>query len=67
MLGLFYDIKTVKCPKKLFLRCKKFDFRTALVMIVPVLRIRIRWIRKILASWLRIHKNMRVHGSGSKG
>jgi len=32
-----------------------------------VLRIRIRWIRKILASWIRIHKNMRIRGSGSKG
>ena len=31
----------------------------------PVLRIRIRWIRKILASWIRIRKNMRIHGSGS--
>ena len=28
----------------------------------PVLRIRIRWIRKILASWIRIRKNMRIHG-----
>ena len=28
-----------------------------------VLRIRIRWIRKILASWIRIRKNMRIHGS----
>ena len=32
-----------------------------------VLRIRIRWIRKILASWIRIRKNMRIQGSGSKG
>ena len=34
-----------------------------------VLRIRIliRWIRKILASWIRIPKNMRIHESGSKG
>ena len=29
-----------------------------------MLRIR---IRKILASWIRIRKNMRIHGSGSKG
>ena len=29
---------------------------------VPVLR-----IRKILASWIWIRKNMRIHGSGSKG
>ena len=29
--------------------------------------LRIRWIRKILASWIRIRKNMRIHGSGSKG
>ena len=28
-----------------------------------VLRIRIRWIRKILGSWIRIRKNMRIHGS----
>ena len=36
---------------------------------IPVLRIRIRWIRKILASWIRIRirKNMRIHGSGAKG
>ena len=35
-----------------------------------VLRIRIRWIRNILApSWIRvqIHKNMQIHGFGSKG
>ena len=31
----------------------------------PVLRIRIRWIRRILASWIRISKNMPIHGSGS--
>ena len=30
-----------------------------------VLRIRIRWILKILASWIRIRKNVRIHGSGS--
>ena len=30
----------------------------------PVLRIR---IRKILASWIRICKNIRIHGSGFKG
>jgi len=28
-----------------------------------VLRIRIRWIRKILASWIRIRKNMRIQGA----
>ena len=35
---------------------------------IPVLRIRIFWIRNILASWIRIwiRKNMRVHGFGSK-
>ena len=27
-----------------------------------VLRIRIHWIRKILASWIRISKNMRIQG-----
>ena len=32
-----------------------------------VLRMRIRWIRKILASWLQTRKNRRIHGSGSKG
>ena len=30
---------------------------------LPVLRIRIRWIRKILASWIRICKNMRNQGA----
>ena len=36
---------------------------------MSVLRIRIRWIRKTLASWIRIQirKIMRIHGSGSKG
>ena len=36
-------------------------------MFNAVLRIRIRWIRKILASWIRIRirKNMLIHGSGS--
>ena len=33
---------------------------------IPVLRIRIRWIRIILALWIRIRKKMRIHGSGSK-
>ena len=28
----------------------------------PVLRIRIRMIRKVLASWIRIRKNIRIHG-----
>ena len=32
-----------------------------------VLRIRIRWISNIFASWIRIRKNMRIHGSESKG
>ena len=32
-----------------------------------VLKIRIRWIRKILASCIRIRKNMRIYGSRSKG
>jgi len=31
-----------------------------------MLRIRIRWIHKILAFWIQIRKNMRIHGSGSK-
>ena len=31
-----------------------------------VLRIRIRWIRKVLASWIRIRKNIWIPGSGSK-
>ena len=39
--------------------------------LLTVLRIRIRWIRKILASWIwiriRIRKNMWIHGSGSTG
>ena len=38
-----------------------------MVSLKPLLRTRIRWIRKILASWIRIRKNMRIHGSGSKG
>ena len=32
-----------------------------------MLRIRIRWIRKILAFWILTRKNMRIHGSRSKG
>jgi len=28
----------------------------------PLLRIRIRWIRKILASWIRTRKYMRIQG-----
>ena len=32
-----------------------------------VLKIRIHWIRKILASWIRLRKNIRIHGSRSKG
>ena len=32
---------------------------------LSLLRIRIRWIRKVLASWIR--KSMWIHGSGSKG
>ena len=32
-----------------------------------VLRIRICWFRKILASWIRIRKNMQIHGSGFNG
>jgi len=30
--------------------------------IISVHRIRIRWIRNILASWIRIRKNMRIQG-----
>ena len=33
---------------------------------VAVVRMRIRWIRKILASWIRIRINMRIQGSESK-
>ena len=36
-------------------------FFTVLNEFKPVLRIRIRWIRKILASWIRIRKNMWIH------
>jgi len=38
------------------------------IMMGAVLRFRkrIRWIRKILASWIRIRKNMRIHGQGAK-
>ena len=32
-----------------------------------VLWIRIRWIRKILASWIRIRKNMRIHDPDPRG
>ena len=54
------------------LKCAPLDLRykpNLLKYIYLVLRIRIRicWIRKILASWIRIRKNMRIHGSGSKG
>ena len=34
---------------------------------VLAFRIRIRWIRKILVSWILAHKNMWFHGYGSKG
>ena len=33
----------------------------------PVLRIRIRGIRKILASWIRIGKNMRITDPDPRG
>ena len=45
------------------------DSRTALFVIEDlqlVLRMRIHWIRKILASCIRIRKNMRIQVSGSK-
>ena len=31
------------------------------------IRIRIRWIRKILASWIRIRKNMQIHDPDPRG
>ena len=31
-------------------------------ILVLRIRIRIRWIRKVLASWIRIRKNMRIQG-----
>jgi len=34
--------------------------------VVLRIRIRIRWIRKIFASWIRLLKNMRIHGFRSK-
>ena len=39
-------------------------FKEFQVVFLAVLRIR---IRKILASRIRIRKNIRIHGSGSKG
>ena len=42
-----------------------FESLLSSVYAVLRIRIRIRWIRKILDSWIR--KNMRIHGSGSKG
>ena len=58
--------------KKKFHAESKFSFLGLFFQwFFPVLRIqiRIRWIRKILASliWIQICKNMRIHGSGSKG
>ena len=41
---------------------KSFPLRDFNEPEIAVLRIRIRMIRKILASWIRIHKNMRIHG-----
>ena len=38
----------------------------AMILLCPVLRIRIRWMRIILALWIRIRKKIRIHGSGSK-
>ena len=45
---------------------KKGQARFTIVPSKPVLRIRIRWIRKILASWIRIRKNMRIRIQGAK-
>ena len=42
-----------------FLKMKSFQ-------VVLRIRIRIRWIRKIFASWIRLLKNMRIHGFRSK-
>ncbi len=39
-------------------------FQGQVFTLKAVLRIRIRWICKILASWIQIRKNMRIHGSG---
>ena len=36
-------------------------FQNTAVLRIPI---RIRWIRKILASWIRIRENMRIYGSG---
>ena len=33
------------------------------MMSIAVLRIRVHWIRKILASWIRTRKNMRIQGA----
>ena len=43
--------------------------RLRLPYFLPVLRIRIRWIRKILASWIRIRKknaDPRIRIQGAK-
>ena len=45
---------------------RQTDRAATIKNMLAVLRIRIRWIRKILASWIRIRKNMRIYGSGSK-
>ena len=50
-----------------FSRAKEPYFERFFFFIISVLRIRIRWILKILASWIGIRKNMRIHASGSKG
>ena len=39
-----------------------FLFLSSFVLSFSVLRIRIRWIPKILTSWIRIRKNMLIHG-----
>ena len=36
-------------------------------ILYAVLRIRIRWIRKVLASWIRIRKYIRIRGSTDPG
>ena len=50
---------------EVYYQCGVQDTRYVHLCIVhsrAVLRIRIRWIRKILASWIRIRKNIRIQG-----
>ena len=52
----FVPISELNIKSKLCAKCPPSNF--------TVLRIR---ILKILAFWIRIRKNMQIHGSGSKG